>query len=76
MQFEPNGDHQLAMRILKIVEPVQDLIKDYDGRIRRPVEGELVKISDGRGGTTDVMRHMGVSMEDALKLPVHLEDVP
>jgi len=33
----------VAIRILKIVEPVQDLIKDYSGPVLRPMEGTLLR---------------------------------
>ena len=55
---------------------MQNLFEDYDGRIHR-LEGELVKTSDGRDVATYVTRQgVGASMEDAWKLPVHLEDHP
>ena len=61
----------VALRVLKIVEPVKDLIEDYDGYIQRPAEGELIQ----RTGSIP-MRSLRTSMKDAAVLPHNLEDLP
>jgi hypothetical protein len=64
------------MRVLKIVEPVQDLVEDYDGRICRPKEGELVQRSGFKHPDAGVVRKpIGESVKE-LNLPVHFEDLP
>ena len=67
------------MRIIKIVEPVQDLVKDYDGHIRRPTEGMLVQRSM-LGTHTDplvVTTSLDVAMmTHATVLPVNFDDLP
>ncbi|TFK39067.1 hypothetical protein BDQ12DRAFT_89890 [Crucibulum laeve] len=39
---EHAGTHTLVMRVLQIVQPVQCTVKDYDEKVQRPTEGELV----------------------------------
>jgi hypothetical protein len=76
VQFEPY-DGKVALRILKIIEPVPDLLKDYDGYIHRPVEGALVQRSQCNFDMpTVVVRDLKANMKDALKLPINFEDLP
>lgn len=72
IQFEPFED-KVAMRVVKILEPVQDMIKGYDGYIHRPIEGELIR----RSVSTLVTRRIKAGRaKDASMLPVNLEDLP
>ena len=74
VRLEPYND-RLAMRVLKILEPVQDLIEGYDGRIHRPKEGELVQRSGFKHPDAGVVKKLiGESVKE-LNLPVHLEDL-
>ncbi len=70
----------MALRILKIVEPVQDLVKDYDGRVHRPTEGMLIQRSMLGGSHTDplvVTTSLDVAMmTHATVLPVNFDDLP
>ena len=74
VQLERYGEDKVVMRVLKILEPVQDLVKDYDGSLCRPTEGELIqRLSDDK--PTVVTRSVSM-MKDALALPTNLEDLP
>ena len=65
------------MRVLKIMEPVYDLLEDYDGYIHRPVEGALIQRSQHNSNTlTVVVRDSKSNMKDALMLPINFEDLP
>lgn len=76
VQFEPHKD-RMAMRVLKIIEPVQDLVQDYDGYVHRPKEGApLERSSVHSGKPTVVVRYLREAMKDALMLPVNFEDLP
>lgn len=72
VQFEPYGD-MLALRVVKIIEPVQDMLKDYDGFVHRPTEGALVRRSPLKLVTR---RIKAIRTKDALMLPVNFEDLP
>ena len=72
VQFEPY-EGRLAVRVLKILEPVQDLVEGYKGFIHRPVEGELVQRSHATGVVT---RPMAESVKELTSFPVHFEDLP
>ncbi len=61
-----------SLRVLKIVEPVKDLIEDYDGYVQRPTEGALMQRSDSYIPVKDLK----TSMKDAALLPHNLEDLP
>ncbi|KAF8350383.1 hypothetical protein F5887DRAFT_1069407 [Amanita rubescens] len=64
----------VAFRIVKIVEPVQDLVKDYDGHLLRPTEGMLLHrpISPHKV----VVRSLDTkSMKDTAMLPINFEDL-
>ena len=71
VQLERYGDDQVALRVLKILEPVRDLVKDYDGPLCRPTEGELIQ--ELLGDKTAVVTR---NLSDALTLPINLEDLP
>jgi hypothetical protein len=60
-----------AMRVLKIVNPVKDLIEDYDGYVQRPTEGSLIQ----RLGSFPVI-DLNISMKDVAVLSHNLEDIP
>ncbi|KAF8350382.1 hypothetical protein F5887DRAFT_1069406 [Amanita rubescens] len=75
----PNDD-RVALRIIKIVEPVQDLVKDYDGHVHRPTEGMLVQRSM-LGSHTDPLVTITTSLDvpmmtHATVLPVNFDDLP
>ncbi|KAF8347399.1 hypothetical protein F5887DRAFT_1072391 [Amanita rubescens] len=58
----------MGLRVLKIVEPVKDLIKDYDGHVQRPFEGALFLQSRCTPEST--------LMNGAATLPRNFEDLP
>ena len=58
----------MALRVLKVVEPVQDLIEDYDGYLQRPTEGSLIQRSDS------IMTRTKYAAMAAL--PYDFEDLP
>ncbi|KAF8347384.1 hypothetical protein F5887DRAFT_881885, partial [Amanita rubescens] len=58
----------VVFRVLKIVEPVKDLIKNYDGYIQRPTEGALIQRRDSIPAM--------ILKEDAAILPHNFEDIP
>jgi hypothetical protein len=58
----------VALRVLKIVEPVRDLIKDYDGYVQRPSEGALFQQSR--------CIQASALMNSAATLPHNFEDLP
>jgi len=60
----------VALRVLKIVEPVKDLIEDYDGHVQRSTEGALIQRSD-----RIPVKELKTSMKDAALLPHNLEDL-
>ena len=74
VQLERYGEDKVALRVLKILDPVQDLAKDYDGFVYRPMEGELIQ-RHGKSESIVVTRNPSM-MKDALTLPMHLEDLP
>ncbi|KAK2464227.1 hypothetical protein APHAL10511_003684 [Amanita phalloides] len=53
VRFEssPDKEKRVALRILKIVEPVHERVKDYDRFVRPPAQGELIQ----RGQTPAVV---------------------
>lgn len=72
VQFERYKD-KLALRVVKIIEPVQDMLKDYDGYVHRPTEGALVR----RSRSTLVTRRIKANRtKDAMMLPLNFEDLP
>jgi len=62
---------RLALRVLKIVEPVKDLIEEYDGFVQRPTEGALIQRLD-----YVPLSSLKMSMKDAAVLPHNFEDLP
>ncbi|KAF8351045.1 hypothetical protein F5887DRAFT_1155265 [Amanita rubescens] len=63
---------KVALRVLKIVEPVKDLIEDYDGHIQRPTEGALIQ----RSTFTPVANLNTLLLKCAAVLPHNFEDLP
>jgi hypothetical protein len=63
-------EEMVALRVLKIVEPVKDLIKDYDGYVQRPSEGVLIQ----RSKYTPTLS-LKTSMKGAAILPHNFEDL-
>jgi len=61
----------VALRVLKIIEPVKDLIKDYDGYVQRPSEGALFQ----RSKYTPVSS-LKTLMNGVATLPHNFEDLP
>ncbi len=61
----------VALRVLKIVEPVKYLIEDYDGYVQRPTEGALIQRSN-----RIPVQDLKTSMKNAAFLPHNLEDLP
>lgn len=67
VQLERYGADKVALRVLKILEP---LVQDHDDFLCRPTEGELIKRSSG------VVVKRGLSVRDTLTLPMNFEDLP
>lgn len=69
----------MALRILEIVEPVRDLVKDYDGHVHRPTAGMLVQRSMLGSSLADplvVTTSLDVAMmTHATVLPVNFDDL-
>jgi hypothetical protein len=61
----------VAFRVLKVIEPVKDLLEDYDGHLQRPTEGALIQRSNSFPVTS-----LKTSMKSAAVLPDNLEDLP
>ena len=73
VRFERYGGEKLALRVLKILEPVQNSDSDYDRFICRPTEGELIQ---RLSGDKTVVVTRSLNMKDALTLPMNIEDIP
>jgi hypothetical protein len=58
---------KVAFRVLKVVEPVKDLIEGYDGYIQRPTEGSLIQQSNSIPVTRP---------KRSIVLPHDFEDLP
>ena len=71
VRLERYGEDRLALRVLKILEPVQDLVKDV--ALCRPTEGELIQ---RLSGDKPVVVTRSLNMKDALALPMNIEDIP
>ncbi|KAF8347401.1 hypothetical protein F5887DRAFT_30134 [Amanita rubescens] len=73
VQLEPRRSkiEKVALRVLKIVEPVKDLIEDYDGYVQRPTEGALIQRSYYFPAA-----ELRTSLKDAAVLPYNFEDLP
>ncbi|KAF8347418.1 hypothetical protein F5887DRAFT_1281109 [Amanita rubescens] len=73
VQMERRGSKKgrVALRVLEIVEPVKDLIKDYDGFVHRPTEGALIQRSK-----YIPMTSLKTTMKGAVILPHNFEDLP
>ena len=61
----------LAFRVLKIVEPVKDLIEVYDGYLKRPTAGALIQRSRSIAAAS-----LKTSMKFATVLLHNFEDLP
>ena len=73
VQLERYGEDKVALRVLKILEPVQNSDSDYDRFICRPTEGELIQ---RLSGDKPVVVTRSLNMKDALTLPMNIEDIP
>ena len=71
VRLERYGEDRLALRVLKILEPVQDLVKDVV--LCRPTEGELIQ---RLSGDKPVVVTRSLNMKDVLALPMNIEDIP
>ena len=71
-------ENEVALRILKIIEPVQDPVKDYRGPILRPIEGTLLQRRPLRRDITTIVSTSlnARGMKNAAMLPVNFEDLP
>jgi hypothetical protein len=61
----------VAFRVLKIVEPVKDLVQDYDGYVQRPSEGVLIQRSKCPSAFS-----LKTTMKGAAILPYNFGDLP
>ena len=64
-------DEKAALRVLEIVEPVKDLIENYDGYVQRPTRGALIQRSD-----YIPVKDLRTSVKGAAILPHDFEDLP
>ncbi|KAF8350356.1 hypothetical protein F5887DRAFT_297990 [Amanita rubescens] len=69
----PNQD-QVALRVLKIIEPVKSLVEDYDGYLHQPTEGMLVQRS--HVGHPVAALRLDRSLKAAATLPLNFDDLP
>ncbi|KAF8350380.1 hypothetical protein F5887DRAFT_298767 [Amanita rubescens] len=64
----------VALRVLKIIEPVKALSEDYDGYIHQPTEGALIQRSNI--GRSVVEFRLNESLKAAATLPLNFDDLP
>ena len=64
----------MALRVLKIIEPVKALIEEYDGHVHRPTEGELIQRSNV--GLPVAFFKLNKSLKGAAILPLNFDDLP
>ena len=63
----------MALRVLKIIEPVKALIEDYDGHVHRPTEGALVQ----RSNIANRVPFFNLSsLKGTASLPLNFDDLP
>ncbi|KAF8350353.1 hypothetical protein F5887DRAFT_1125901 [Amanita rubescens] len=65
---------QVALRVLKIIEPVKALVEDYDGYLHQPTEGMLVQRS--HVGYPVASLRLDQSLKAAATLPLNFDDLP
>ncbi|KAF8350354.1 hypothetical protein F5887DRAFT_1094627 [Amanita rubescens] len=65
---------QVALHVLKIIEPVKALIEDYDGYLHQPTEGMLVQRSN-IGFPVPALR-LDQSLKVRTTLPLNFDDLP
>ncbi len=66
--------HQVAVRVLKIIEPVKALVDNYDGHVHQPTEGALIQRSNTRSPFATF--GLNQSLKGAVILPVNFDDLP
>ncbi|KAF8347386.1 hypothetical protein F5887DRAFT_1172479 [Amanita rubescens] len=65
-------EEAVVLRVLKIVEPVKDLIEDYDGHVQRPTEGALIKRIRSTSFPATILK---TSVKGLAVLPHNFEDL-
>ena len=60
----------MALRVLKIIEPVKALLEDYDGYVHQPAEGALIQ----RSNVDIPVASFG--LKGAAILPLNFDDLP
>jgi len=79
VRFEPSVNpkrpeqDQVALRVLKIIEPVKTLVEDYDGYLHQPTEGMLIQRSNM---AHPVPRLRLQTLKAAATLPLNFDDLP
>ena len=63
----------MALRVLKIIEPVKTLLEDYDGYLHHPAEGALIQRSNVKFPV--VSFRMNQSLKGAAILPLNFDDL-
>ncbi|KAF8350352.1 hypothetical protein F5887DRAFT_1125899 [Amanita rubescens] len=66
---------QVALCVLKIIEPVKVLVEDYDGYLRQPTEGALFQRSN-IGYPVPAFTKPHQSLKALTTLPLNLNDLP
>lgn len=83
VQLEPYVDperpdeNRVAFRVLRVIEPVHVLLKDYDYYIHPPTEGSLVQRSFSWQAPAAITRSLDTdSLRSAMMLPPNYGDIP
>jgi len=80
VRFEPSVDPKrpeqdlVALRVLKIIEPVKALSEDYDDYVHQPTEGALIQRS--KKGRSVAEFRLNESLKAAATLPLNFDDLP